>query len=300
MPLPSRPLGRTGLHTTLLGFGGAPIGFAPSPDRHAFIALVRRAYELGINFFDSAPDYRESESIISEALRPVRRAVILSTKVGRIQTWSGSTWDVHEDWSAAGIAQTIERSLTQLQTDVLDLVQLHSPPPWVLERGEAVDALQHAQREGKLRHIGVSGDGDCARLAIALGVFDTLQISYSILEQESSELVALASARGMGIIVKQPLANGIANLRAKPAHDDWIEKWQAAQAMDWTALARSEERLSFSLRWLLSDARVSTAIVGTTRADHLETNVAAAMQPALDEGTMERARAEYQRARKQT
>jgi aryl-alcohol dehydrogenase-like predicted oxidoreductase len=157
--IPQRPLGNSGFRVSVLGYGGAPIGFQPTTDRSEYLSLVRRALDLGINFFDTAPDYRESEALLGEALHGRRADVILATKCGRVQSWNGRAWEVHEDWSEAGVLRSIDRSLRCLRTDYLDLVQLHSPPLWVLEDGAAVRGLLKAQAAGTVRQVGLSSEG---------------------------------------------------------------------------------------------------------------------------------------------
>jgi aryl-alcohol dehydrogenase-like predicted oxidoreductase len=252
-----RPLGATGLGVSTLGFGGATIGFAEHGSRAEFVGLVRRATELGITFFDTAPDYRESEAIIGDALTgwagPDRP--IVATKVGRRQELRDGEWHVTEDWSRETILRSIDRSLEALRMDVLDLVQLHSPPIHVLRAGEAQRTLEAARDGGLVRHIGVSADGADAAVALDVGGFETLQISFNVVLGSSvSELIDRAREAGLGIIVKQPIANGSLGAETQNA-----------------------------LRWLLSDDRISTAIVGTTRLEHLEANVAVAAGHGLAE-----------------
>lgn len=297
--LPQRPLGTTGLAVSVLGFGGASIGFADPAREAGFVPLIRQALELGVTFFDTAPDYRCSEALLGEALRGRRAEAVLATKCGRIQRRNGRHWDVEEAWSEAGVVATIERSLRQLETDYLDLVQLHSPPAWVLEDGGAVRGLQRAKAKGTVRHIGLSADGDLARRALALGVFETLQTSYSILQQEpGADLIPAAVAQGVGVIAKQPIANGIPALHERPTHPDWAWKWDVARRMDWAAADEAGGRLALALRWLLANGDVGTAIVGTTRPENLAANVAAALAPPLDAAVLQRMREEYASARR--
>ncbi len=282
----------------MLGFGGAPIGFSEHQDEAQFVALIRRAIDLGITFFDTAPVYRGSEGVLGRALRGRRAEVVLATKVGRLQARSARGWLVREDWSEAGVLATVEGSLRRLGTEYLDLVQLHSPPREVLDDGDALRGLLRAQRAGLVRHIGVSADGDEARRAIELGLFASLQVSYSLLQQEpGTDLLPLAAERGMGIIVKQPLANAIPALRERPDHPDWSWKWDLAQRLDWAPAETADRRLDLALRWLLANPLVSTAIVGTTRPEHLEANVAAALASPLDAATVERFARQYANAR---
>jgi aryl-alcohol dehydrogenase-like predicted oxidoreductase len=248
-----RRLGRTGLVVSALGYGGAPIGFAPGGKarRGDFVAVVRRAAELGVTFFDTAPDYRESESILAEALVDVPR-VVIATKVGRrqVRDRGSGAWIVTEDWSRDEILRSVDRSVDTLGRDPLDLVQLHSPPIEVIRAGEAARALHDARDRGLVRHVGVSADGADARAALDFGGFETLQISYNQLDRyDADEIIGRASELGLGVIVKQPIANG-----------------------------RMGDGTAEGLRWLLSDTRVSTAIVGTTSIEHLEQNVLSAVK----------------------
>lgn len=293
-----RRLGRTGLTVSALGYGGAPIGFAANADRRAFLRLLGRALDLGITFFDTAPDYRDSETLIGEAIRGRRDAVVLASKCGRIQERDGDGWHVREDWSEAGVLATVEGSLQRLATDYLDLLQLHSPPHWVLDRGEALRGMERARERGLVRHLGVSADGAEAEWALALGGFATLQVSYSILQQEpGDELLPAAAARGIGVIVKQPVANAIGELGERPEHPDWSWKWDVAQRMGTAALGAPGGRTEQALRWVLADPLVSTAIAGTATLEHLEANVRAAASGPLPDEEVERARTAYRAAR---
>ena len=297
MTIPRRALGNTGLWVSVLGYGGASIGFAGPERKASFIPLLQHAFDLGINFFDTAPDYRDSEALIGRAFSGRRSEVVLATKCGRIQSWNGTGWEVREDWSEAGVLKTIDRSLRHLQTDYLDLVQLHSPPLRVLDDGGALRGLLRAQQAGKVRQIGVSADGAEAWRALELGVFATLQVSYNILDQEpDGDLLPAAAARGMGIIVKQPVANGIPDMDRRPDHPDWARQWEIARRLDWAALGVQDTRLPLALRWVLSNPLVSTAIAGTTEISHLEANVGAAMQGPLDAGHVRHARDAYNAA----
>ncbi len=294
-----RVLGKTGLEVSALGFGGAPIGFNPQQDDSAFVHLLQVANEQGVNFFDTAPDYRRSEILMGQAFHGRRQEVILASKCGRIQTFGpNNVWESAEDWSSSGILKMIEGSLKRLQTDYLDLVQLHSPPGQVLEDGGALAGALKAKEEGKVRWIGLSADGPEAIRAVEMGVFDTLQTSYSLLQQEAEEvLIPAAAAQGMGVIIKQPLANNIPNLKERPAHPDWKRKWDVAQQLDWELLSGPDDRLAIALRWVLSNPQVSTAIAGTSLLNHFKYNLAAANSGQLDESVITYCRAAYRQAR---
>ena len=276
-------LGATDLLVSRLGFGGATIGFCEERGEADLKRVVRAVLAAGITFFDTAPDYRASERLLGEVLAAapadVRGETVVATKVGRYQVEDDGVWRVYEDWSAAGVYASLERSLAALQTDTLDLVQLHSPPLSVLHSGEALEGLRLARSDGLVRHLGVSADGEAAGWALRSGDFETLQLSYSVLEQDSGALLDEARRRSVGVIVKQPIANGVADLAEQPEHPDWAAKWARARRLDLTPLGEPGARTAGALRWLLADERVDTAIVGTSRVAHLRANVEAARSP---------------------
>ena len=296
--IPRRWLGNTGLSVATLGYGGAPIGFSAPEREQDFVELLRRVLALGINFFDTAPDYRRSEEFLGVALQGQRDQVVLASKCGRVQTPVSNGWDVREDWTESGVLRIVEGSLRRLQTDHLDLLQLHSPPLWALDDGAAIRGMQKAKEQGKVLHMGVSADNDEARRAIELGVFETLQVSYSILQQEAgTTIIPAAVQKGMGIIVKQPIANGIPNLKERPTHPDWNWKWDVAQRLDWQALGAPGNRMDLALQWVLSDPQISTAIVGTTNLEHPAANAQIASGPLPDQSVWRLAQQEYTQAR---
>jgi aryl-alcohol dehydrogenase-like predicted oxidoreductase len=193
-----RTPGRTGLPVSILGFGGAEIGYG-----HAAQATVDRllgeALDAGLNVIDTAACYLDSETLIGQAVGHRRQDYSLLTTCGHASGLDLPNWDPRL------LTAAIERSLQRLRTDHLDVVQLHSPPADVLRRGEVVDALQCAREAGKTRYLGYSGDGEAAREAITCGAFDTLQTSVNLADQEAIEwTLPLASARGLGVIAKRP------------------------------------------------------------------------------------------------
>ena len=142
-----RQLGTTDLQVTRLGFGLSEIGAAELSDAHPG-EVLNAALDAGINFLDTAACYGLSEELIGNSVSGRRDKFYLATKAGHVvDGYEG------EAWTARTIQDSIDRSLKRLQTDYLDLAQLHSCSVDVLERGEAIGALQDAQREGKVRYI---------------------------------------------------------------------------------------------------------------------------------------------------
>lgn len=292
-----RLFGNTGLRVSVLGFGGSEIGFQGA-SADTVTRLLNSALDAGLNVIDTAECYANSEELIGAAVGHRRGDYHLFTKVGHEHGWSAG-----DDWSAASIERTIDRSLKRLRTDRLDLVQLHSCSAAVLAKGEAINALQRAKQAGKARFIGYSGDSDNAVAAVSSGVFDTLQISVSIADQESIERVLpLAIERNMGVIAKRPIANAAWRTHTRPVGAYGEPYWERltklkyaflpgwpGRALDETAMAHAAEH---ALRFTLSAPGVHTMIVGTTRPDRWPDNAR-----VLAKGTLPKMEYELIRAR---
>ena len=191
-------LGRTGLKIKTLGFGGIPIQRVSEEEA---IRVVRRCYELGINFFDTARAYTVSEERIGKALEDVRDRVYLATKSARRD--------------GEGLLEELEVSLRNLRTEYVDLYQLHNisrREQWeqVQAPGGALEAARQALEEGKIRHLGVTSHNP--RLALELvesGHFETLMIPFNYLTPEPAErLLPRCKELGVGTIAMKPFGGG--------------------------------------------------------------------------------------------
>ena len=149
---------------------------------------------------------------------------------------------------------------------------MHSCDASVLRSGEAVEALADARAAGKTRHIGYSGDGQDALVAIGMGVFSVLQTSFNVVDQSGmDDVIAAASAAGMGIVAKRPIANA-AFAKEESPYGYADEYWSRARSLAMPAGA-PDDRLELSLRFTLSMGAIDTAIVGTTRLEHALSNI---------------------------
>jgi aryl-alcohol dehydrogenase-like predicted oxidoreductase len=264
-----RILGQTGMHVSILGFGGAEIGYGHAAQK-TVDRLLGEALDAGLNVIDTAECYLTSEALIGRAVSHRRRDVYLLTKCGHAAGIN------RPDWDPRLLAPSIERSLRRLRTDYLDVVQLHSCAADVLHQGEVIDVLQRARAAGKTRYLGYSGDGEAARYAIACGAFDTLQTSINIADQEAIDLtLPLARARGMGVIAKRPIANVAWQHGTRPA-DPYIQSyWERLRHLDYNFLGQAlGEAVGTALRFTLDVEGVHTAIVGSARPGRWHQNAA--------------------------
>ena len=193
-----RPLGSTGIDVAPIGLGSAQLG--SSEYDHAK-EIVFRALDLGVNYFDTARGYWDSEIKLGKALKGERENVIVSSKTG------GKTKEE--------AAKHIEESLERLQTDYIDNYHLHALSDMDdvdVRLGGPLEALIEAQDAGKIRHIGVTGHTDTSVLVAALKRFDfdTFLVPLNIVEREPlAELILLAIEKNIGVTIMKPVATGL-------------------------------------------------------------------------------------------
>jgi aryl-alcohol dehydrogenase-like predicted oxidoreductase len=289
-----RTLGRTGMAASVLGFGGSEIGYQRASQK-SVTRLLASALDAGLNVIDTAECYDESEVLIGKAIGSRRHEFHLFSKCGHGPGWRA-------DWRPASLLRSIERSLTRLQTDHLDLIQLHSCSLADLKKGDAMAALEQARERGWTRYVGYSGDGEAARYAIECGRFDVLQTSVSIADQEAVGLtLPLAAAREMGVIAKRPLANVAWRYTRKPAESYHEEYWSRLRALDYPFLKTDPEAaVATALRFTITVPGVDTAIVGTTKPERWQANAALLDAGPLPAREFEQIRARWREVAKPT
>jgi aryl-alcohol dehydrogenase-like predicted oxidoreductase len=209
-----RPLGRTGLSVSPIGFGGFKIGRNQKakypaayelPTEGAVEALLDGLLRLGINYIDTAPAYGLSEERIGRLLHTRRREFVLGTKVGE----DFSDGSSQHDFSADGVTASVERSLKRLKTDVVDVLLLHSDGRdlWILNETDAVAALCRCRDRGMARAIGLSGKTvEGARQALQWA--DVLMVEYHLEDRSHERVITDAAEGGVGIVVKKGLSSG--------------------------------------------------------------------------------------------
>jgi aryl-alcohol dehydrogenase-like predicted oxidoreductase len=292
-----RRLGRTGIEVSEIGFGGWGIGgeWGGQDDEKALRAL-KRALDLGVTFFDTAMAYGggHSERLIGQAVAGVRDRVVIATKISpRTKRWPVLPDEpVSETFPADWIVECTEQSLRNLDTDYIDVQQLHAWTPPYTEQLEWYEALTRLKEQGKIRAFGVSANDWDPYGPVGLvksGLTDTVQVIYNIFEQRPDErLLPAALEHEVGIIVRVPFEEGLLTGKMGPGYEfdegDWRAEWLTPERLQEAArrvealrpfLAGDRPTLAaLALKFCLSHPAVSTVIPGMRRVAHVEANCA--------------------------
>ncbi len=305
-----RPLGRTGFNVSTVSFGAWAVGGTWGPvDDAESLAALHKAVDLGVDFFDTADVYGDgrSERLLAKLRSSRREPIHIATKAGRrlpAQTAAG--------YNRENLTAFVERSLENLETEALDLLQLHCPPTDVYYQPEVFGVLDDLVKAGKIRFYGVSVERvEEALKAIEYPGVQSVQIIYNAFRQRPAELfLAEAARRRVGVLARLPLSSGMLagkmtratafaadDHRAFNRKGEAFDRGETFSGIDYeTGLAAVEElralvpagvsMASFALRWILMNPAVTCVIPGAKRPDQVEDNVRAAELPALDEVTM--------------
>ncbi len=299
-----RTFGKTGLEVSPLGFGGAPVGFLET-DRERVGNILNVLLDAGMNVIDTAASYAASEEVIGATVGHRRQEYVLISKCGAY----GATEDAPA-WSAALIARTVDQSLRRLQTDVIDVMLLHTCGLPTLQAGEALGALVAAREAGKIRFAGYSGDNEVAAFAATLADIDVIETSVNICDQANIPLVLPAAQnRDLGVVAKRPIANAAwKNIKEQPgSYQEYAREYtERLQKMEITphdlGYDGSPEEVwpDLALRFTLSQPGVHTAIIGTTDPDHARRNIAAADKGPLPVEVVQKIRSAFINADKES
>ncbi|MBV9494448.1 MAG: aldo/keto reductase [Acidobacteria bacterium] len=310
-----RELGTTGIKVSEIGFGawaiggaveasGVPLGWGRTNDDES-LAAIRRARDLGVNFFDTSDSYGfgRSESLLGIVLSRKRHEAVIATKVGVVR---GTTGALGKDFSKEHIFHAVDASLRRLRTDYIDVYQLHSPSLDELRREDAQEAMDRLQELGKIRYWGVSiNTPDEGLEIIRRGWGYMLQVNYNILNQApEKELFPLAKQRGYGIVARVPLASGLLTGKFHQdtvfPKDDIRQNFFTPKRLE-EAIERVDEAKSIiggttrslaegALRFVLAQEVVATTIPGARSVRQVELNAAAA-ESRLPKEVVEKLRA---------
>jgi len=274
-----RPFGSTGLVVPVLGFGAGHIGSDALTEREV-ARLLGEAVDGGVTFIDTARSYGASEERIGRHLRHRRHELILSTKGG--YGVAGVP-----DWSAAAVARGIEEALGRLRVDCIDIFHLHSCSLDVLADEDVLRAVDDARAAGKVRVAAYSGENDALDVAVRAGSFGAVQCSVNVCDQRSlARIVPEASARGLGVIGKRPLANVSWRYAERPTGHYAEVYWDRLRAMELTM--DDEDWGEAALRFSAFAPGVAVVIAGTARVEHLRKNIAAVAKGPLQPSVVAR------------
>ncbi len=312
-----RELGRTGWKVSSISFGAWAIGGSwGSVDDRDSMAALHHSIDLGVNFIDTADVYGDgrSERLVAQLRKERSETIYVATKAGR-------RLDPHlaGGYNRENLTAFVERSLQNLNTDCLDLLQLHCPPTQVYYMPETFGALDDLVNAGKLRFYGVSVEKvEEALKAIEYPNVQSVQIIFNIFRQRPTELFFHeALRRKVGILARVPLASGLLSgklnaqssfesndHRAFNRHGEAFDRGETFSGVDYETGLQAVEELrallpagwslpQFALRWILMFPAVTCAIPGAKNPAQAEDNIKSAELPGLDVATMNKVRAIY-------
>ena len=312
-----RTLGRTGWEVSAISFGAWAIGGAWGTVKDdESIAALHKAIDMGVNFIDTADVYGDgrSEQLIAKLRKERSEEIIVATKAGR-------QLDPHtaDGYNRENLTKFIERSLKYLEVDALDLVQLHCPPPEVYYRPEVFEVMDDLQKQGKIKHYGVSVEKvEEALKAIDFPNVKTVQIIFNMFRHRPAEIFfEQAKKRNIGILARVPLASGLLTGKMtaqttfeKDDHRQFnrygqaFDRGETFSGVDYDTGLKAVEELKklmpegmslvqMALRWILMFDAVTCAIPGAKRPSQAEQNFAAADLPPFSDEVMEGVKAIY-------
>ncbi|MCF6174674.1 MAG: aldo/keto reductase [Victivallaceae bacterium] len=306
--LKKRILGRTGLEVSELSLGGLFIS-SFGAERAAAIDVIKHAQKLGINYIDTAPRYRDSESVLGEALSQMDEDFIISTKIGYNP-------EPFNPKSAEFLRNALSRSMKNLQRDSVDILMIHEPDRWRDQNymdwwddtesytGPVMDILTEAKNKGITKFIGLGGTtADEMPLIMDTGNFDVVlsAFNYDLLWRDAEKgILNSAQKHDMGIVCGSPLHQGVlAKVYQKDVIDNPIPQLDPRRREQLIELYELVNDIGISLpelsiRFLLSNPCVSTVLTGVRSIEELESNVEAATKGALPQAILDRLQSVFQ------
>jgi aryl-alcohol dehydrogenase-like predicted oxidoreductase len=304
-----RTLGRTGLEVSEISFGAWAIGggWGPQDDTDSLDAL-NRSIDLGVNFIDTAAGYGsgKSERLIAQVLNQRKEKVWVATKTPPLPGhWPPTPYDVAEErYPEKYLRENVEERLRNLNTDCLDILQLHTWTRAWNKNPRPLDVLKKLQAEGKIRFIGISTpeqDQNCVIDLMRRGYLDTVQVIYNIFEQEpAAELLPAAQESNVGILVRVVFDEGVLTgkytAESRFPEGDFRNNYFAGDRLE-RSVGRVEKikadiadsgltMVQVALQFVLAHPAVSTIIPGIRNVQQAEANTSVSDLPPLPEALM--------------
>lgn len=288
-----RILGSTGLKVSILSLGTVSLGVdygieAPEefgrPTEADAIWLLQKAADAGINLFDTAPGYGESERLLGKALG-ARQECLFATKVSIPKSASGQSRCDRMEISRA-INKSLENSLRVLGREVLDIVQIHNATVGMIQEGDVVRALLEAREAGMIRLIGASVYTEAEALAVVeSGWFDVLQVAYSVLDRRMEEsLLPKAKEMGVGILTRSALLKGALTYKAQWLPEGLRDlKDQVFRINERMADGSWDQVQETAIRFCLSSPDVGSVLIGPRTSQELRFALEAEQKGPLPE-----------------
>lgn len=278
-------------NVSFIGFGALSIGRdwgygndTKRPQEKEAGEVLHEVLDMGINLVDTASAYHKSEERIGRFISNRREEYVLSSKCGE----HNNEPDTYYDFSYDAVKQSIDDSLTKLNTDYIDIMHIHfgPEPEKVIEEGETLQAMKDARREGKIGSLGASIDGELTKKLIESGYFDVIQMEYNLLNRKNEQNIKLASEKGMGVLIRGGLAKGKLTSKGSSLPDekrtDQLTKLQELVDGDAKLLQ------ALSLQFLYKEKGISSILLGTKNMNHLKESIEL-LDWDLPEGLMEKA-----------
>lgn len=270
-----RNLGNTGISVSEVAFGGVSIGMPyagqPKPSEQVSINLLHKALDEGINYFDTARMYGDSESLMGKAFHDRRDQVIINTKCVHLLDEQGR---IPEGMNIQKtILESVDQSLRMLRTDYIDVYMLHQSSPEILQNEEVIRVFSDLRQSGKVRVIGASTyTTEESKICIDSEVWQVIQVPFNLLDQQQRKIFSQAKDKGMGLIIRSVLFRGF--LTGKAFELPAPLKEVATHLHRFNTL--TEDPISLAMKFILSYPEVSSMLVGIDQMVHLTTAITVA------------------------
>ena len=293
-----RLLGQTGIKVSEIAFGGVEIGIpygigvkskADMISESQAIYLLHEAIDRGINFFDTARMYGDSESIMGQAFKDRRDQVVICTKCQHFHDRDGHL--PPSDKLKKIIKNSLQDSLNELKTGFIDVYMLHQADFEILENEIIAGFFVNLKKEGVIRATGVSTYTlDETKKAIHSGVWDVIQIPFNLMDQSQEALFPLAAKKGVGIMVRSVLLKGILSEKGQHLHPALKDVETHLQLYDELLNDSTPDLATLAIKFALSFTKVSSVLVGIDRMDYLKKSLVVADGNYLDKETLMQAK----------